>query len=196
METLPTDMMLTARTGLPEDLRILLDQFPRSEWEQHENLGDMARFWLQRHDMFRELGGILVGGVADYQEGRSEAKEFAAWFAPRLNFFLNQLFGHHHIEDHHYFPVFKNAENRLKRGFEILDSDHHVLHEALEENAETARSFLIALQRDEVEARSQADSYAAHANRLVGLMMRHLEDEEDLIIPVILDQGERKLGLL
>jgi hemerythrin-like domain-containing protein len=126
---------------------------------------------------------------------KSSAGEFASWFAPRINFFLNQLFGHHHIEDHHYFPVFMRAEPRLKRGFDILDSDHHILHEALENNADSARKFLVALQNGRDQARQEADSYTAQTEELVAMMLRHLEDEEDLIVPVILDQGERKLGL-
>jgi len=187
---------LTERTGLPPDLRFLIERFPRTEWESHENLGAMARFWLERHNMFRELGAMLNNGIDDYREGRTDAGQFALWFAPRLNFFLNQLFGHHYIEDEHYFPVFQRAETRLKRGFDILDNDHHVLHDALEKNAESGRSFLLALQKGGDEARREADSYASQTDRLVKMMMRHLEDEEDLIVPVILDQGERKLGLI
>jgi hypothetical protein len=51
----------------------------------------MAQFWLQRHDMFRELGGMLTQSVAEYREGRLEAQPFAAFFVPRLQFFLQQL---------------------------------------------------------------------------------------------------------
>jgi hypothetical protein len=31
---------------------------------------------------------------------------------------------------------------------------------------------------------------------LVAMLLRHLEDEEDLIVPVILDRGEASLGLM
>jgi hypothetical protein len=50
---------LDTRPGLPEDLRFLLDRYPRDQWTDHANLGQMAQFWLQRHNMFRELGGAL-----------------------------------------------------------------------------------------------------------------------------------------
>lgn len=196
MNPLPGDLNLTERTGLPPELRFLLDRFPRNEWQTHDNLGATAQFWLQRHDMFRELGGMLSAGMTDYREGKASAGEFATWFAPRLNFFINQLFGHHYIEDKHYFPVFLRAEKRLQRGFEMLDNDHHILHDALEKNVASARDFLMALQGDRDDAREAADFHAGQTERLVALMMRHLEDEEDLIVPVILDQGERKLGLL
>ena len=37
------------------------------------------------------------------------------------------------------------------------------------------------------------DLYADASERLLKFLVRHLDDEEDLIMPVILDQGERKL---
>ena len=186
--------LLETREGLPDDLRFLADQYPRGEWQAHSNIHGMAGFWLQRHDMFREMGVLLTGGIADYREGRKDAREFAAFFAPRLNLFLGNLDGHHNVEDHHYFPVFAEAEPRLKRGFDILDGDHHLIHDALERNAETANAFLRALQESEDRQRFAADAYADENSRLIAMLKRHLDDEEDLIIPLILDRGDRDLG--
>ena len=186
--------LLETREGLPDDLRFLVDQYPRGEWQAHSNIHGMAGFWLQRHDMFREMGVLLTGGIADYREGRKDAREFAAFFAPRLNRFLGNLDGHHNVEDHHYFPVFAKAEPRLKRGFDILDGDHHLIHDALERNAETANAFLRALQESEDRQRFAADAYADENSRLIAMLKRHLDDEEDLIIPLILDRGDRDLG--
>ena len=186
--------LLETREGLPDDLRFLADQYPRGEWQAHSNIHGMAGFWLQRHDMFREMGVLLTGGIADYREGRKDAREFAAFFAPRLNLFLGNLDGHHNVEDHHYFPVFAEAEPRLKRGFDILDGDHHLIHDALERNAETANAFLRALQDGEDRQRFAADAYADENSRLIAMLKRHLDDEEDLIIPLILDRGDRDLA--
>lgn len=185
---------LLARTGLPEDLRFLAEKYPRENWQGHDNIGGMAAMWLQRHDMFREVGRMLTGGIADYREGRLTAPQFASWFAPRLNYFLGNLDGHHRIEDDVYFPKFAEAEKRLKRGFDILDGDHHQIHDALEANAQTANDFLRALQEDEDRQRWAADAYAAQNDRLVAMLTRHLADEEDLIIPLILDRGDAALG--
>lgn len=195
MADLPDELLIGARQGLPPDLRYLVEKYPREVWREHANLGAMAQFWLQRHDMFRELGGLLQTGVGDYREGRLAPHDFAAWFAPRLRFFLQQLDGHHQIEDAHYFPVFAAAERRLQRGFDILDSDHHIIHDALEENAETGRAFLTALSGDRDKRLFAADSYAGANTRLLDMLMRHLRDEEDLIIPLILDRGEEALGV-
>ena len=186
---------LERRTGLPDDLRFLAEKYPRDEWQAHANIHGMANMWLQRHDMFRELGGILTGAIDDYREGRTTAPEFAKFFAPRLNFFLGNLDGHHNVEDQHYFPVFARAEPRLKRGFEILDVDHHTIHDGLERNAETANAFLEALKQDADKQRFAADDYADANTRLVAMLKRHLADEEDLIIPLILERGDRGLGI-
>lgn len=186
---------LEARSGLPEDLRWLVDRYPREDWRAHDNVHGMASMWLQRHDMFRELGGMLTTGIGDYREGRMDARQFARWFAPRLNHFLGNLDGHHNVEDQHYFPTFAKAESRLKRGFDILDADHHLIHDALERNAETANAFIRALQENADKQRFTADAYADENARLVAMLTRHLDDEEDLIIPLILDRGDRALEI-
>jgi hypothetical protein len=117
MTELTSDLLVGNRAKLPADLRFLVEKYPREVWQGHANLGEMAQFWLQRHDMFRELGGMLGKGVADYREGLLRPFDFAQWFAPRLRFFLQQLNGHHQIEDLHYFPVFAAAERRLLVNF-------------------------------------------------------------------------------
>lgn len=183
------DADIGRRAGLPEDLLFLVEKYPRETWQAHENVAGMAAFWLQRHAMFREVGGLLTEIIADYREGRQTAPEFARRFAPRLQHFLGELDGHHNIEDHHYFPVFAAAEKRLVRGFEILDADHHAIHTALERNAEAANDFLRALSSDADQQRRKADAYAAENHALVAMLARHLDDEEDLIIPLILDRG-------
>lgn len=186
---------LERRSGLPADLLDLLAKYPRESWASHDRVHGLASMWLQRHDMFRELGGLLTGAIGDYREGRNDARSFAGFFAPRLQFFLGQLDGHHQVEDQHYFPVFARAESRLKRGFDILDGDHHLIHEALERNAESANGFLRALQQDQDRQRFAADAYAGENERLVAMLARHLEDEEDLIVPLILERGEGAFGI-
>ena len=187
--------LLVERKGLPEDLRWLAEKYPREHWQHHGNIHGIATMWLQRHDMFRELGQLLTTGIGDYREGRLTAPDFARWFAPRLDHFLGHLDGHHNVEDHHYFPVFAKAETRLKRGFEILDADHHTIHEGLQRNAEAANAFIKTLQENEDRQRFAADAYADENSRLIAMLTRHLADEEDLIIPLILDRGDQALGV-
>jgi hemerythrin-like domain-containing protein len=195
LTSIPDELLLKQRGGLPDDLRFLLERFPRGEWQDHGNIHGMATMWLQRHAMFRELGGILTGAIGDYREGKTTPQEFARFFAPRLNFFLGHLDGHHNVEDQVYFPAFAEAEKRLRRGFDILDADHRLIHEALEQNAEAANAFLRVLDGDADTRRFAADVYAGANERLVAMLSRHLDDEEDLIIPLILERGDHGLGV-
>ena len=63
---------MRARLGWPADLRVLFERYPREVWPAHPNLGETARFWLARHDMFRELGGALIAGTAAFREGEED----------------------------------------------------------------------------------------------------------------------------
>lgn len=186
---------LDSRLGWPNELRFLLDRYPREQWTRHANLGSMARFWLERHAMFRELGGALNAATTKFREGTVTPQEFQAWFAPRLQFFLQQLHAHHHIEDAHYFPVFREAEARLARGFEVLEKDHEVLHQGILKSVDSANEFLHALAAGTDRRRLTGDEYAEVNTDLLKKMLRHLDDEEDLIVPLILDRGEAKLGV-
>ncbi|WP_099866698.1 hemerythrin domain-containing protein [Pararhizobium haloflavum] len=190
-----SDETLYARSGLPDDLRVLLAKYPREGWHRDHTIGQTGSFWLQRHDMFRELGRALVTTTNDLKEGRMAPDAFAGWFVPRLNFFLSQLEGHHQIEDQHYFPAFAAADPRLKRGFDILDSDHHLIHDLLKANAHAARGFLEGLRAGGDQLKRASEDYGQQAERLLAGLLRHLEDEEDLIIPLMIDRGEDRLGL-
>jgi hemerythrin-like domain-containing protein len=186
---------LARRSGWPEDLRVLVSRFPREQWAGHANLGEMARFWLSRHAMFRELTAMIRQIETEFRAGTLPPAEFSKAFVPRLQFLLSQLEVHHQIEDYHYFPIFRAADARLARGFDVLEGDHHAIHADMAATAETANALLRALSGDADTLRRCGDDYAgASAARLKGLM-RHLDDEEDLIVPLILDRGEAALGV-
>ncbi len=121
-------LALAERNGWPEELRTFLDRYPREVWAGHENLGQMCQFWLSRHNMFRELAAAIEDALTRYRDGKVGAEEFVNFFAPRLQFFLQQLHAHHQIEDFHYFPIFRKAEPRLLAGFDVLEADHVTLH--------------------------------------------------------------------
>jgi CRISPR/Cas system-associated endonuclease/helicase Cas3 len=186
---------LDTRVGWPADLRLLLDQYPREIWPDHANLRELARFWLDVHGHFRTLGGALQKAAVEFREGRLTAAEYRAWFRPRLNHFLGGLEGHHSIEDYQFFPRFSEAEPRLVRGFEVLETDHGTIHAAMSEAFDAATVFLQQQESDRDALLRAADRYADNADRLLAKLARHLDDEEDLIVPLILDRGEGPLGL-
>ena len=122
-----------------------------------------------------------------------DAKSFASWFFPRAGFFLQELHTHHGIEDHHYFPVFRAADSRLARGFDVLDEDHHTIDALIHRYAEDANAFHAALKSG--DPRAATDTLASTADTTLTGLIRHLDDEEDLIIPLILERTEQNLGV-
>lgn len=186
---------LDRRTGWPADLRVLLDRYPRETWSGHPNLGALCRFWLERHAMFRELAGALAQGAAALREGQVEAAAFQPWFAPRMRFFLQQLHHHHLVEDHDYFPVFMAAERRLARGFQVLEADHGVIDAAIRELAGASDGLLAALRTPGADLAGATAGLGGLLPGFLGKLDRHLADEEDLIIPLILERSEAGLGV-
>jgi len=176
-------------------LRVLLARFPREQWQGHANLGEMARFWLSRHAMFRELASMISGVEAGFRKGALSAAEFPRQLAPRLQFLLSQLDAHHQIEDLHYFPIFRAADARLARGFDVLEGDHHAIHADMARTAETANALLRALTGNSDALTRCGDDYATASDALLKGLIRHLDDEEDLIVPLILERGEAALGV-
>ena len=188
-------LALVRRSGWPEDLRVLVARYPREQWDAHPNLGEMARFWLSRHAMFRELSTAIEQIAAFFRAGRIPPQEFARQFVPRLQFMIDQLNVHHQIEDLHYFPIFRAADERLARGFDVLEGDHHHIHADMARTAETANALLHSLQGGGDTMVRCSDDYADASGVLLKGLVRHLDDEEDLIVPLILDRSEETLGV-
>ncbi len=183
---------LETRDGLPEALQVLLREYPRDIWHSHRNFDGLIRFWLERHLMFRELLERLQGQTQGFIDDSAAPERFAANTARLMGFFLNQLDGHHKIEDHHYFPKLVGLEGRLSTGFDLLDSDHHALDGALHALAEDTNTLLGHLQAGEVGAgRDAAGRLEARLDRFSGFLDRHLIDEEDLVVPVLLHHAPR-----
>jgi iron-sulfur cluster repair protein YtfE (RIC family) len=188
-------LALARRSGWPKDLRVLVARYPREQWDGHANLGEMARFWLSRHVMFRELAVMIEEITLQFHSGGLPPAELPRQLVPRLQFLLSQLSVHHQIEDLHYFPIFRRADERLARGFDVLEEDHHVIHADMGRTAETANALLQALQGESDALRHCGDDYAQASGALLKGLIRHLDDEEDLIVPLILDRGEDALGV-
>lgn len=177
------DLKLEIRLGLPDGLQVLLRELPRAGWEDHPNFAGLASFWMERHMLFRQILDILT----DETEQRLEKRLSAEKLSQRVNrlggMLLGTLHEHHGIEDSVYFPKMQLMEPRLLRGFTMLDKDHHQLDEWLARFAESADHL--------IQHPSRETTWAFHSElaRLGPLLERHLGDEEDLIIPVILKTG-------
>ena len=175
---------LETRDGLPDALRVLVDELPRGTWEDHPNFSPLTRFWLQRHLMCRELREKLQGGTRGYLDDVMDARSYGRNAARLAQMFLQELHGHHSIEDHHYFPLLSKLDRRLDRGFALLDADHHALDGHLNDLADGTNAMLRGLSGPDPKA--GAGSLDARLSAFGVFLNRHLTDEEDLVVPVIL----------
>ncbi|NCO87223.1 MAG: hemerythrin domain-containing protein [Rhodobacterales bacterium] len=193
MDPLALDTRTDAGTGLPEALRVLLAAYPRAGWAADPQFHGLVSFWLERHQMFRKLLGILREDTALLLDRQSDPQTFAARLGRFGGMFVNELHGHHQIEDQHYFPLLAQKDARIIRGFDILDSDHHALDGLLDGFVKGANALLQRVGEREA-LQTATGRFAADLDRLERLIDRHLTDEEDLIVPVILHHGTAGLG--
>ena len=186
------DLTLEHRDGLPDALRVLLKEHPREAWDADPNFNGLISFWLDRHLMFRKLGGLLIAETEAVIDKQNDAERFARAIGHYGSMLVNQLHGHHQIEDTHYFPVLATRDRRVEKGFDLLDADHHALDGHLNRFVDSANAAIGGAAGGDV--RPVADTFLTAATGLNRLLLRHLDDEEDLIVPVILKYGTDGLG--
>lgn len=126
------------------------------------------------------------------QQRDIEQRIYASQLSRYARFFVEQMHGHHHMEDEHYFPTLMDLDSRLQRGFAILDSDHHELDEQLHGFTDAANSVI--MPRDPVNVVSDTAKFLDVLTRFELILNRHLVDEEELIVPIILKYGPADLG--
>jgi len=184
------DLNLNTRNRLPDALRVLLESYPRETWEGHHNFGELIRFWLEKHLQFRKMNKTLLSGVEGFLDNRVDANRYGRETARIGQLMLQGLHGHHMMEDTHYFPVLTKQDKRLVRGFKMLDADHHALDDHLAEFSKEANTLLRALGTG--PARDQAGEFHKRLLGFDAFLDRHLTDEEELIVPVLLHYDPRE----
>ena len=186
-------LKLGARDGMPEELLFLSRKYPREGWRSNQGLAGTGEFWLANHDFFRQITARIATELQQIQEKGETTYQTVPLINQYLGRLLSGLDGHHNVEDHHYFPVFQRAEPRLVRAFEILDADHDMIHHAIDELAATAQDSLRKIGHAEgamiSEQRFAVDALAETMQRFRPVMLQHLADEEDIVIPLILEKA-------
>ncbi|MEM8728781.1 MAG: hemerythrin domain-containing protein [Pseudomonadota bacterium] len=172
---------LENRAGLPDALQALIDTIPRSEWDSHPNFGGLVQFWMERHLMFRRVTETLHSDAQSAMSGKMERAVYNRRLQSHAGLLLNGLHEHHHIEDHHYFPQLVGIAPEIERALDLLEADHEAIDPMLSSLADHMTRVL------------REDSSLAELDEvLVGfntLLDRHLVDEEEVVVPVVLKYG-------
>lgn len=175
---------LARRTDLPEEFRLILAELPRAGWPAHRDFNGLAAFWLDRHLGFRRTLLRLTEDAEARIDARIAPEDHARRLSRVGSGFLGELVGHHQIEDDAYFPKLARLEPRIARGFDMLDADHHSLHDLIEGFVTTANAALSA--PTDTAGREATAHFLAHLRVFDRQLDRHLTDEEDLVVPVVL----------
>ncbi|NNE52780.1 MAG: hemerythrin domain-containing protein [Sulfitobacter sp.] len=185
-----TSLALDLRRGLPDALRVLLAEYPRTGWEGDPGYTGLIQFWLDRHMMFRRILEALQERTEGLRDGKLDPVRFRQQLARLGGTFVQELHGHHSIEDMHYFPILAQKDSRIADGFALLDRDHHALDGHLNRFVEKVND---ALQAKDTDKRAFG-RFHEELNHLDRLLDRHLIDEEELVVPVILKYGANGLA--
>ena len=173
----------------PAELARFLERHPRATWPNANSAA--AAFWLDVHDHLRRDAAGLTAASDAY---RSSPAQLAAVAEPRLRGLVAAMHGHHQIEDFHYFPTFRRAEPRLAAGFDRLEREHASLARRIEAAFAALRELRAAVQRSaepsapptvQLAVQRYVDAAAALCLELEG----HLNDEENLVVPLLLESG-------
>jgi iron-sulfur cluster repair protein YtfE (RIC family) len=186
------EISLAVRSGLPDALRVLVEEYPREGWESHPNLTGLIRFWLERHLIFRRIQGLLIEETRGLIDGDRDPDAYARRLARLGNSFLGDLHGHHSIEDVHFFPRLQRLDARIASGFDLLEADHQEIDPRLQALADRANAVLTAV-REGAPTAEGAGRLEAELVELQAFLDRHLTDEEELVVPVILAHPEADL---
>jgi iron-sulfur cluster repair protein YtfE (RIC family) len=182
MRHLP-DLDLLCRTDLPAEFRLILGDYPRATWPDHRDFNGLAAFWLDRHLGFRQTMAALTTEAEGLLNRNLDPAQWKRRLSQRGSALLGDLIGHHQIEDHTYFPELTRLEPRLARGFDMLDADHHALHDLIDRFATGANA---ALSAQGTALHVAAAAFHKDLQQFETLLARHLTDEEDLVLPVVL----------
>jgi hypothetical protein len=177
------------RDGWPAWSKVLLERHPRASWQSARSAS--AAFWLEVHEHLRRDAAGLLAAADDY---RSSPQRLAVVAGPRLHGLIAAMHGHHQIEDFHYFPAFRRSEPQLAAGFDRLESDHAGLGQRVEAALAALAELRAAVEHsaqpsDGTTADLAAARYVAAAAALCSELTRHLDDEENLVVPLLLESG-------
>lgn len=187
-------LLLTTRASVPSEIAYLRSRFPVDGWRGHPNYGQLTAFWLHVHETLRVGDAHLQRALEAFRMDPSDPGGFGRRFAPRLAGFHQHLDAHHRIEDQAYFPKFRAIDPRMAMAFDMLESDHAVIHGCIERSLRSAGHLLASLAAGGDPVRLAADAHAHDAGRLSALLLRHLADEEEIVVPAMLEFGERSVA--
>ncbi len=168
------------------EMQILLDKYPRDSWDSHPGFKEKTLHWLGAHQMFRRLAELVRTDAEHFLDRTVSPDAYAARLSYYGNALVGNLHGHHGWEDRSYFPELSAADPRFDAGLEVLETDHADLDLVLDQYTRTANRAIKLIHLDEAQARSEVGALRDTSEVIEAFLKRHLNDEEELAVPIIL----------
>lgn len=175
------------RAGLEAKLRASLTglaQWPAARWAGHPAYAGLASHWQDIHRaMVHNLGLVerSLRSLAEDRLGSADRIRLAGEIAPVARQSVDHLHGHHRLEDQAMFPQLLRATPSLARPLNLLEADHIVLNAVLAPFERALKSL-----PDASAPASAWDAVAEAGERVARVARRHIEDEEEIVIPAVL----------
>ena len=83
-------------------------------------------------------------------------------------------------------PKLSSADLRSERGLDLLEKDHEVLDDILDRFTRASNRYLKLLDLDPTSAEQELGDIHTAGCHIQSLLSRHMKDEEDMIVPIIL----------
>ena len=172
-------------------MQTLLRDYPRDAWPDHPNFARSIQNWMGAHQSFRALTDLLAHDTQTFLDKDMESEAYAARLGFYGNLLVRNLHGHHTWEDRSYFPELMAADDRFESGLDMLETDHVALDALLDGITHTANRVIQLHQLEPSQMVNEAGPLEADFSQLQGFLARHLADEEDLIVPILLHHKMR-----
>ncbi|WP_439155997.1 hemerythrin domain-containing protein [Yoonia sp.] len=171
---------------MPDELQVLLARYPRDTWEAHPGFREKTRHWLGAHQMFRRVAERIRLDAEAALNKDIALDDFAGRLSYHGGNLVRNLHAHHGWEDHSYFPELAAADPRFAGGLEVLEQDHADLDKVLEDFTRQANRVIKLTTVDAAQAHDEAGAVHDTSKVIAAFLKRHLTDEEDLAVPIIL----------
>ena len=186
-----TENHVLTRKGISQALRNTLFDIPRQQWAQTPGFHEEPEFWLHIHRGLLQASATLpeqCKALLNSPDIDPEGEEFRGIFKFSLQL-VHHAHQHHHIEDSHFFPLFAQRYPELIQPLSLLDGDHRVLSDVLEDMEKAAHLMKVAVvdSSKSVDAlKKLTENMLVSATSLDSLFLRHISDEEEICIPIML----------
>lgn len=179
-------MSIDLRAPFDRDTAILLADYPRDEWESHGNFAKSTKGWLNAHAGFRAIGEYLQVNAEHWLDNNMSNDDFANEFGYYGNVLFQNLHGHHTWEDRNFFPEIFATEPKAERAIDLLEQDHETLDVVLDEIRKRGNRAIQLAVLDDTQMRDEVAPLRDAVEDLNALLARHLTDEEESIVPILL----------